>query len=254
MCGFEGRASGANPAAMLTVMQMFKETAQEATAFTRQMKTAMAAEQAVTPVSGGGVGAESFFYRSKGDTATGPMFWYAHSDRVVLSGMLIGGGASRDGKTEGSMIASLATTALAASIKPSAAIKAAECAFFDRQLVSKLLPGKALKIQQFGDDSCMANNESNAVVMFTRVNARDAISLSQIRESQLQDRCKNERLAALGDGAFVKYACADGAPRATVIFTKGLSSYEFSLMPKKEPTAQQRVDLIATAARAYALK
>ena len=90
--------------------------------------------------------------------------------------------------------------------------------------------------------------------MFTRVNARDAISLSQIRESQLQDRCKNERLADLGDGAFVKYACADGAPRATVIFTKGLSSYEFSLMPKKEPTAQQRVDLIATAARAYALK
>ena len=255
MCGFEGTPTAtADVPATLLIIQMVKGSAREATDFTRQTKTAMASEQAMTPVVGVGVGAESFFYRSRGAGSAEPMFWYAHADKVVLSGMLIGMSSGRDVKADVATVVALAAPSLAASVKPAQIALVAKCTHFDEPLLVKILAGKVLKVQQFGDDSCMANNEASAVVMFSRVNAPDAVSLSQMRESAMKDRCTRTPLPALGAGAFIHHACADGAPRATVFFVKGLSSYDFTLTPNKEPTPTQRADLAALALRAYSLR
>ena len=260
MCQFEGelRKKQGNSfiinTAVLGFTQEFKDSAKEATEFVGNVRAEVAKTYKVTPLTGPGFGRESFSYRDEGERGVNGLWWFSHSEKVVVTGTFTPPGDVPLGKSHDAVIVSLASNALAASNKPGMAEEAAQCPYFEMKILAKLLPGKGLKVQQFGEDTCMANNAANAVVMFNRDVARDPISQAQVRQSSLQQDCKNEPLPELGTGAFIQYACTSGAPLAKVRFSKRLTSYEFTVAPNQEPTSQQRADLIALAARAMGAK
>jgi hypothetical protein len=257
MCRFEGEqrvsdgGSVSTSTAMLSVIQQFQATPKEATDFVRNMKAGLG--KAYKPKALQGAGSESFSYADP----TGSMnalSWYSHSGKMVLSGMFMPPGNQPATDEEESAVKALDAQATAGSSKPGMSERAGQCPHLDMALIRKLISAKGLKVQQFGNDSCMANDAANSVVLFSRIRFDDEVTGSQLAESKANSPCKFEQLAEFGPHGLLVHLCTVGNPHAEVFFVKGLSAYEFSVVPGKEPTAQQRADLIALAKRSFEAK
>ena len=257
MCRFEGehRVSDGRSVsiynAILNLTQQFQATPKEATAFVRDLKAEMGKSYRLRAFPG--MGSESFLYSAE-SVEQNALWWFAHSGKVVMSGMFVPPGNRPMTGDEESAVKALVTQATAGSSKPGMAERAGQCPHLDMALVRKLISAKGLKVQQFGNDSCMANDAANSVVLFTRIRFDDAVAGSQFAESKANSACKSEQLADFGPHGFLVHSCAAGNPRAEVFFVQDLSAYELTVLPGKEPTAQQRADLIALAKRSFAAK
>lgn len=254
MCRFEGehRVSDGRGAitntAVLNVMQQFQATPKDATEFVRSLKAEMVKTYKVIALQG--AGPESFSYTDLTGTMNA-LWWYAHSGKLVLSGMFVAPANQPLTAGEESAVKALVAEATAGSGKPGMAERAGQCPHLDLALVRKLLSPKGLKVQQFGNDSCMANDAANSVVLFSRIRFDDEVTGSQLAESKANSPCTSEPLAQFGVHGLLVHSCTMGNPHAEVFFVKGLAAYEFSVVPGKEPTAQQRADLIALAKRSF---
>lgn len=256
-CRFEGEnhVKGRGGATMTTVIfnvtQQFKASPKEAADFVRGLKGEMAKDYdlGVFP----GVGAESFFY-TNASQASNALWWFTHAGKVVVSGMYVPPGNRALTDAEQSAVRSLVAAVLSASNQPGMAERAGQCPHFDMALIKKLISPKGLKVRQFGNDSCMANNGVNAVVMFSRIGFENETTGSQLAEAKANSPCKSEKLPEFGPFGLLMHSCAAGNPHVEVFFVKGHSAYEFSVIPGKEPTVQQRADLIALARRSFVAK
>ena len=253
-CRFEGEnhrqehGGATTTPVIFNVTQQFQSSPQKAVHFVRGVKAEIAKRYDLSAFPG--VGAESFFYTG-GSQDTNALWWFTHTGKAVVSGMYVPPGNRTLTDAEQSAVKSLVAEALSASNRPGMAEQAGQCPHFDRALIKKLISPKGLKVQQFGNDSCVANNGANAVVMFSRVRLENETSGSQLAQAKVNAPCTSEKLPEFGPFGLLIHSCTAGNPQAEVFFIKGRSAYEFSVIPGKEPTAQQRTDLIALARRSF---
>ena len=88
--------------------------------------------------------------------------------------------------------------------------------------------------------------------MLAVVESEDAATLASNVGAMAAGGCKAEPLSGLGSNASLQYACAEGNPRAVVRFVSGPRMFEVSLIPGKEPSAEERATLVELAKYTYA--
>jgi len=219
----------------LGLNQQFKATPAEAAHFVKSLKAEMAKSYRIEAAPG--LGAEAFFYSPKEKGEDG-LWWVAHQGKVVVMGMLV---VHHPATTEDKAAAgSLVKQALVAGNRPQMAEKAASCPYFEPGLMKKLLPGKGYTSQQFGENSCMANDANGAAVVLTRIESKP----QPFADARRNDTCSHTAVDALGPYADMAYACKSGNPSADLLFVVAPHVYTVSLTTSKEPSAAQRADLV----------
>jgi hypothetical protein len=246
-CTFEGVVEyedDSSMTVMLKVNQQFKASSGEASKLIKTLGTAWAATANFTKAPE--LGAEGFYHQPK----TGPkdiISWVAHDDKVVSMGMFMVQGAGPLSKEDQEGLANVIKLALRSSKSKGMAEKAANCPYFDRTLVSKLFENPAAKIEQYGENSCLASaKENKAALVFSRVMADSpAQALMLAKSSAGTGACTVEQAAELGENGTLAYACSSGRPRAELVFVQGNAFIRLSYSAEKEPSANQRKKLLA---------
>ena len=252
-CQFEGELheDGSILVVNLHLLQQFHPTAKAAAEMLKTMRTEFAKVYRIRPLTLRGAEAGAFTY---GDTGPGGalrgFWWYAQVGRAILSGMYMPPGNAEVDADEEVAVLSIVQAAVGDTAAPATAAKAAQCPHFDETVIRRLIPGKQVSVEQFGSNSCLAKNEKNAVVMFSRVDNVTATSAAQIAESTATG-CTYEAVAALGQFGRIGYACTSGNKRASVNYHKAGAWYGFDLVTGSEPSLAQRQDLIELASRRY---
>ena len=104
-----------------------------------------------------------------------------------------------------------------------------------------MVGGAGFKSQQFGETSCMANNDAGSVLMISISEAQDP---EQMANNMKARDCVNLPVDGLGPLATLSHSCRSGNPRATVTFFVGYSMLQLNFIPGGEPTPAQRADLV----------
>ncbi len=250
-CQFEGKVPDEDgdswTLASLTLMQQYKSSPKEAAEIMQVMRTEFAKQYTLTEVKLAGAVPGAFRFNS-GNVS----WWYAQAGKSVLSVMYVGGQEQRAAPQEQGLN-DILQKAVTATDQPAAAAAAGVCPQFDASLVRKLLGGKKVEIQQFGTTSCIASNPSSDALMFTGVETKNEAEAAQLFDSMRSDDCTNEALASLGPRSELSYNCSQGNKRASVSFFKDAMRYEYTLvMEGREPTAQERAQLIEQARLRFA--
>ncbi len=230
-CQFMGGKGSSNP--IFAINQQFQSSAIEAETFVRGMRTALGKEFAVEPAPD--LGGESFFYWTKSEGPQSRNF-ALHKDKVVLMGSIFL--FSEPLPDRGKLVALLKKTL---DVSPALAQAAGNCPYFDADLLRKMVGGAGFKSQQFGETSCMANNDAGAVLMISITKVQDPEEMA----IKMKERdCVNLAVDGMGPLATLSHSCRSGNPRATVTFFTGYSMLQLNFMPGGEPTPVQRADLV----------
>jgi hypothetical protein len=195
------------------------------------------------------LGSEAFFYRPKRGPSNMSVSWWTHRDRMVLSGMMIASGGAQISAQDREILTQLVEQTLAVSSKPAAYVKATQCPYFDADMLKQLLPGKSVKIQRFGENSCLAEGDNERIVQLTRLSDRGDQGR---RTRERSSNCTSEDVAGLGGYAVIEHGCKGGNPNSSVKFIKEGNEFAITFLAGKEPTVQQRSDLIAFAKLVFA--
>ena len=252
-CRFEGvvEDDGSRSFVTLHLQQQFHPSAKAAAEMMKTLRTEFAKTYPIKPLALRGAEAGAFTYGdTAGNGALRGFWWYAQIGRAILSGIYMPPGNAEVDAEEEAAVLSVVQAAVGDTAAPATAAKAARCPHFDEALIRKLIPGKQVSIEQFGNNSCLAKNEKNAVVMFSLVENVTPTSAGQIAESTATG-CTYDAIAPLGTLGRIGYACTSGNKRASVNYYKGSGWYGFDLVTGSEPTAAQRQDLIELATRRY---
>ena len=253
-CAFEGqqREGSTIRSVILKFTQQVQDTPEEAVELINTMKEAFATDYdiEVSPK----LGSNGFYMLPKGQPLKDTLSWWSHRGRMVLSGLMLTPGGARISTTDRDNLTDLLGQTLARTATPSARAKAAQCPYFDETILKTLLPGSKQKVQQFGNNSCLAEGDNQVVVMLTRLEARDKPTfVAQIKDEA--KACSVEQPDGMGDAAYLIFACKHGGnPIASVKFLKGNDTFDVALLPGKEPTAAQRADLATLGRHIYRLK
>lgn len=227
--------------AIFGVNQMVHPSPKEALELVRSMKAEMQKTHTVVPVPR--LGAEAFMYQPKDGDATenrSTMLFTGHRKQVVILGTLnLREPISPEQQTAAE---TLMLSAFVLADDPEALDAAANCPYFDKAVLKKLLPGKGMNQQTYGSNSCMAN-DGPAVVLVSVMPARAAGGMAGAG-------CTNEPVAALGASGRMTYACQDGNPHVKVGYVAGKDYIEFSFVPGHAPTAAEREMLVELARKA----
>jgi hypothetical protein len=229
-------------------IQSVKATPAEAEELARTLRD-NSGDVAVQPAPA--LGKYAFTYQSKdasGKTDERSLFFVAHRGKVEVNGSLV---LQRPiGAPERAAAEKLIQAALAISDDARALHAANKCPYFDATLIRRLLPDKDYEENVYGENSCMAQAHSKAVILSIVADAR-AEQLAATMNG-MAGSCTSEDLPGLGKSGKLTYKCSDGAPRATVRFTTPGKMFEFSFAPEREPTSAERAVLVQLAQKAAA--
>ena len=253
-CAFEGqqREGSTIRSVILKFTQQVQDSPEEALEMIGTMKTAFAADYdlQLNPK----LGSAGFFMLQKGQPLADTISWWSHRGRMVLSGLMLTPGGARISTADRDNLTDLLGQTLARTATPSARAKTAQCPYFDDAILKTLLPGTKQKVQQFGNNSCLAEGDNEIVIMLSRLEARDKNTFVQQLRNEAK-ACAVEQPTGMGDAAFLVFACKSGGnPSAVIKFLKGTDAFDVSLLPGKEPTAAQRADLTTLGRHIYGLK
>ena len=253
-CHFEGEVrleGGSFTQVTFRLTQQFKPSKQDATKQMQTLRQELAKSYTLKPLTLRGAEPGAFTYSSdtRGKSLPG-FWWFAQIGSAILSGIYLLPGQMQLDEEEEATVLSLLEKAVADTANPATAAKASRCPHFDEALIRKLIPGKKVTIEQYGVNSCLAKNENNAIVMFSRIADVDEATMAQIARSSASG-CTAELIPALGEYGQIAHHCTMGNKNAAVEFYKDHARFSYSLIPKGEPTAQQRADLIKLARRRY---
>jgi hypothetical protein len=239
-CQFLGSSrKGAN---IFGVNQMINGSEKEAVDLVRSMKSEIKKTHAVVPVPR--LGAEGFVYQPKDgdpDANRRSMFFTGHHKQVVILGTL----NLVDAITPETQKAAetLVLSAFVLADDPEALDAATHCKYFDTATLKKLLPGKDMKQQTYGENSCMANAGS-AVVLVSITPSRG--------QEHADENCTSQPVPALGPTAIANFNCKGGNPHSKLGYVSGGKFIEYSLVPGHEPTAAEHELLIELVSKAKA--
>jgi hypothetical protein len=253
-CAFEGqqREGSTIRRVILKFTQQVQDSPEEAVEMINTMKEAFATDYdlEVNPK----LGSNGFYMLQKGQPLKDTISWWSHRGRMVLSGLMLTPGGARITTVDRDNLTDLLGQTLARTATPSARAKTAQCPYFDDAILKTLLPGTKQKVQQFGNNSCLAEGDNQIVIMLTRLEARDKNTFIAQTKDEAKT-CSVEQPAGMGDAAFLVFACKSGGnPIASVKFLKGNDAFDVALLPGKEPTAAQRADLATLGRHIYGLK
>lgn len=253
-CQFWGEyedEQGSISSATLQLMQQFHPSAKAAAEMMHTLRSEFAKSSTIKPINLRGAAPGAFIYGVDAKGTQRGFWWYAQVGRAILSGMYVPASNRQIDADEEAAVLTIVQAAVGDTAAPTTAAKAAQCPDFDEALIRKLIPGKTVSIERFGSNSCLAKNEKNAIVMFSRLDNVNATSAGQIAQSTATG-CTFEPVATLGEFGRIGYNCTSGNKRAEVNFYKNQAWFGFNVIPNGEPTAKQRSDLIELANRRYA--
>jgi hypothetical protein len=253
-CAFEGqqREDGTIRSVILNFTQQVQDTPQEAVEMMRTMREEFVEEYDLE--KNPKLGSEGFYMLPKGKPVKDSLSWWSHRGRMVLSGLMLTPGDGRISAADRENLTDVLSTTLALTAAPRAHAKAAQCPYFDDAILKKLLPGAKQKVQQFGNNSCLAEGDNGVIVMLTRLEARSKDTFMSQTKNEAK-ACATEQPTGMGDAAFLTHACTHGGnPSASIKFLKGNFAFDVSLLPGKEPTAAQRAELVSLGRHIFGLK
>ncbi len=217
--------------------QMVMETDEAAAEMAQNLRQESAKTQVVMPRAELGEHGYTYLSESAGEART--INLVGHRGRVVVIGLVSLQTEITD--VELAAILELAQAALSVADQPDVLTTASDCPWFETARLPQLLPGGAVKQQTFGENSCMAQDDSQAVLL---VSASPAIPAMMERRD---GGCTWEELPQLGTGAVLGYSCREGNPRATLRLAVEGTMIEYNLTPGTEPTTTQRAQLVEMA-------
>jgi len=228
-------------------IQSVKASPAEAADLARTLRDATPSENKIEPTPA--LGKYAFVYQPKdsnGKIDERSMFFVAHRGKVEVNGSLV---LQRPiGPAERAAAEKLIAAALAVADDTTKLQAANKCPYFDATLIRQLLPDKDYEENVYGENSCMAQANSKAVILQIIADARAEQIATNM--SAMNDGCKSENLPGLGNGGKLSYQCTSGNPRATVRFTTPGKMFEFSFAPEREPTPAERAILVQLARKA----
>jgi len=229
-CQFLSRPGPPN---MFSANQLIQGSAEEAakTVADLRAETAKRAETRDLPQ----LGERGFSYASGPRTVN----LIGHRGRVVV--IALASLQSSVGDAELASLVELAKAALAVADDPAALEAGTRCPWLDAATLPKLLPAGGITQQVFGENSCMAKDTANAILL---------VSVTQASPAMLGRRdanCSWEEVAELGPDAAIGRGCTSGVPRATLRMTIGGELVEYNLTPGSEPSEGQRRALVELA-------
>jgi hypothetical protein len=255
-CRFQGeqREGSSIRSVILSLTQRGHETADETLAFMKSMRAEFGSENDLS--ADAKLGAEGFFQLSKGQPLKDNLQFWSHRGRMAVSGLMLTPGGGRISEQDKSNLTSLIAAALIASDTPQAYAKAAQCPYFESALLSKILLGKVKKVQQFGNNACMAEGENDLTLQLTRLENRRGVAPSIPERWRTSGaKCSGGEITGVGEVGFAFYDCKDGGtPFADVKFLANGFRHELSLSAPQAPSAAQREDLLTLARYMAGLK
>jgi hypothetical protein len=251
-CRFEGQYQGSYlNYASLSFTQQFHPSKQAATSNLNSTRKETEKTYRLKPISLRGAEPGAFIY---GEDANGnsarSVVGYVQVGRAILLAHFSPPAEVALSKEEEAGTIGLLQVAIADTGSPNTAQQASRCPYFDDALIRKLIPGKKITVEQFGELSCLAKNEKDATVMLSRTININPRMVDQIAQSTATG-CTFEPVPALGEQGRMGHHCTSGNLRAEAAFFKDESYVSISVMPNAEPTAQQRADLVELARYAY---
>lgn len=244
-CRFEGEYEGSRlNYASLSFTQQFHPSKAAATAIMNSIRQETEKSFKLKSINLRGAEPGAILYdRDAGGESIRSIFWYVQVGRAIIIGSFGPPAEAPLDTAEESAAIKLLQSAIADTRDPATAQQASKCPYFDDAIIRKLIPGKNIGIERFGENSCMARNERNAVVMLMRsTNLKPAVADNMNRAAAAD--CTFEPAPALGDKGGIAHHCRSGNPRADAVFFKGDSYFSISLTPQTEPTEKQRADLL----------
>ena len=220
--------------------QMLQGSAVEAVEMVRNLRVEMAKNYRVADFPA--VGEQGFTYSpatGPEDTGSRSLFFVGHRGRVVvLASMSFQLPVSAHQRQSGG---ELVQAALDIADNEAALAAASDCSWFDDSSLEAILPAGGITQHVFGENSCMATDSTEAVLMVSATEVSPALQARRFGECTWTDQ------PTLGSGAVLAHGCSDGKPRATLRLRVGLKMLEYNLAPGHEPTAAQREALVAMA-------
>ncbi len=251
-CRFQGeRSTGRGRtaeyrSASLSVTQQFFDSPKTAASTLKSVKAEMEKTYTLHPLNIKGSGADSFAYQPNGVSS---FHWHAQIGNALLSGSFITQkGQEEVEREEVDAILSLLQQAAAQTATPEAAAQTQQCPYFDVTPLKKIFTGK-FNVQQFGSDSCMANDGPKTVLVFS---LHKPITLPQTGQTD-HEGCQIEKLPELGENGQLHTNCPGGKKRAKLSFIRDDMQYEYNLVlaGSAEPNTQQKSALIGLAKTYY---
>lgn len=250
-CRFEGQYQGSYlNYASLSFTHQFHPSKQAATSILSGIRKEAEKTYQLKPISLRGAEPGAFIYGGDANSSTHSTIGYVQVGRAILLADFSPPAGVVFSKEERASTIGLLQLAITDTSNPKTAQLASRCPYFDDALIRKLIPGKKISVEQFGELSCMAKNEKNATVMLTRMVNIDPRMIDQIVQSTAVG-CTFEPVSTLGEQGRLGHHCTSGNPRAEAAFFKDESYVSISVMSNAEPTAQQRADLVELARYAY---
>ncbi|MDQ7734198.1 hypothetical protein QT231_15905 [Halomonas sp. SpR1] len=220
--------------------QMIHESEQAAADFIATLRPEMAASYNVMDAPA--IGVQGFYYlptERASEAASRNVGFAGHKGRVTALGSLaLQDAVSSQDREAGD---SLIQAALAVSDNPEILAAASDCRWFNGPLLNRLLPAGDVTQNVMGENSCFATDSDNALLTVSIQPASEAF------QHPSTDDCTIEKLDQLGDHASLSYSCSSGQPRANVQLTIGNYMINYDLIPKQEPSLEQRQALVELA-------
>jgi hypothetical protein len=242
-CHFEGelREGDVIQPVTLKLMQQLPGSKVAAEEIFQSVKRGMADSHKLSVIAD--LGTQAFAFSAL-DTKVDWNIWVQQND-TILHTQLLGPGDSVLTDKERNALQTLTASAVRKSQSPAVKAQAQDCPHFEPALLAKLFPGAAPTVQQFGENSCMAQNEKPDVVMISLVPS-DSKMLEMMRQGAVAD-CSVEDVADLEMG-FVTYDCKSGNPHVSIRFMHQDQFIDLNYVPaERSPTPDEREHLIALA-------
>lgn len=232
------------PNNVLSLTSMVKASPGEAESYVRSLRESMAKTYDARPLPA--LGRAGFGVRQRDDGASGFLTLVGHGGPIVVMAQL--SFRARVTDAEEATAVALAKETLAQADDPAARKAATTCPYFDEAGLRKLLPGKEPEVQVFGETSCMAQSGEKVLVLSIVETGDPARTIAALSDAG----CRAEPVDALGPGATLAWGCSGGNPRASVRYAEARRVVEMHLTPGREPTAQERKELVELARLARA--
>jgi hypothetical protein len=250
-CRFEGTYKGSRKNhAVLSFSQQFHASSKAATDILNSVRKRSEKDYKLKQLKLPSVEPGSFLSSTDADgTPHHSMFWHVQVGQAIIIGSFSPPSGAPGATNNEAAVTSLLKIAVFDTRSPVTMEQSSQCPYFDDAALRKLIPGK-LTVERFGENSCLASNDKNAMVLLSRSNNINTRTAENMLRS-VASGCSFDRQASLGEYGGISHHCTSGNPRADVVFHKGNSYISISLAPNGEPTAKQREHLIELAQFVY---
>ncbi|MCL2310370.1 MAG: hypothetical protein FWC42_08900 [Proteobacteria bacterium] len=224
---------------MFSFLQQFKSSKGDASSVYDAMRKGFSDAYTITEVAGFGDRAFRFAADARSNTIV------AQKNKLVVTITLLLPRAVTDADFRSAI--KLGQVALRGADDPEMARKASTCPWFNESGLKKLFGGKPYEVQVHGENSCMAADKQQRVLLASVMALSRGLTIGVL----LGDGCQQSDLPELGKDAKLSFNCKGGNPRAEVGFeVNGLAVRLTWVARGVEPSEADKATLVELAKHA----